>query len=112
MARNGMEQVNEMGQNDHKRGNREPERKRRTFERERQQFDPTTIISEEFKAALEIALTEGGAIRLGLTRDGGALAVGIYGLGNEPSTEYLRPSDDAASFWAEVYAAFKGSNEV
>lgn len=35
----------------------------------------------------------GGALRLGYTRDGGAFAIGIY-LGNDSSTEYVRPDED------------------
>lgn len=50
---------------------------------------------------------QGGAVRFGYTRDGGAYALGIYGDG-EPYTEYIRPSDDVdgtlryiAEQWAE-----------
>jgi len=89
------------------RNSREP-KQRKSFTRQREQFDVRSIWTDAFREAVDIALSEGGAIRLGLTRDGGALAVGIYGIGNEPSTEYLRPSDDADAFWAELYAAFKG----
>lgn len=85
---------------------------RKTFEREREQFDTSTIVTQEFRDALEIALQEGGAIRLGLTRDGGALAVGIYGLGSEPSTEYIRPTDDIGQFWRDLLATFKGSSDL
>lgn len=35
----------------------------------------------------------GGAVRVGLTRDGGALAVGMYH-GNDYATEYIRPNED------------------
>lgn len=35
----------------------------------------------------------GGALRVGLTRDGGALAIGVYA-GEEYGTEYIRPGDD------------------
>lgn len=43
------------------------------------------------------ATAVGGAVRFGLTRDGGAYAVGIYGDG-EPYTLYIRPREsiDAA----------------
>lgn len=85
---------------------------RKTFERQREQFDTSTIFTPEFQAAIDIALNEGGAIRLGLTRDGGALAVGIYGLGSEPTTEYIRPTDDIGEFWRELYAGFKGSTDL
>lgn len=84
---------------------------RKSFTRQREQFNTDTIWTDEFRAAIEIALQEGGAIRLGLTRDGGALAVGIYGLGGDPTTEYLRPSDDPTEFWNALYHAFKGDGE-
>lgn len=100
-----------MGVKDYGKKNPREPKERKTFTRQREQFDPTTIITDEFRAALEIALAEGGAIRLGLTRDGGALAVGIYGLGGEPTTEYLRPSDNQADFWGELYHAFKGDSD-
>lgn len=35
----------------------------------------------------------GGAIRVGLTRDGGALALGMYH-GDDYATEYIRPNED------------------
>lgn len=35
----------------------------------------------------------GGAVRVGLTRDGGALAIGIYH-GDHYETEYIRPTED------------------
>jgi hypothetical protein len=35
----------------------------------------------------------GGAIRLGYTRDGGAYAIGLYGLEANPYTEYIRPDE-------------------
>lgn len=44
----------------------------------------------------------GGAIRLGYTRDGGAFAIGVYGVENEPFTDYLKPSDDVAAYLDEL----------
>ena len=35
----------------------------------------------------------GGALRIGLTRDGGALAIGVY-MGDDYGTEYVRPDED------------------
>jgi len=101
-----------MGIQDRESKSKRPPQNRKAFTREREQFDTTTIWSEEFKDALEIALAEGGAIRLGLTRDGGALAVGIYGLGTEPSTEYVRPSDDIGEFWRQLTSSYKGNRDL
>jgi len=45
-------------------------------------------------AALVAELSEnGGAVRIGLTRDGGALALGMYH-GDDYATEYIRPNED------------------
>jgi len=49
--------------------------------------------------ALTTALMEvDGALRIGFTRDGGALALGVY-LGDDYATEYVRPTED---FWTAV----------
>lgn len=40
----------------------------------------------------------GGALRFGYTRDGGAYAVGVYGLESQPYTDYLRPGDDISAY--------------
>lgn len=101
-----------MGMNDRQLKDKRKPQERKAFTRNREQFDTATLWTPEFRDAVELALQEGGAIRLGLTRDGGALAVGIYGLGGEPTTEYLRPSDDADAFWRELHGAFKGSNDL
>lgn len=48
------------------------------------------IMLDALAAAL---MTEGGAMRVGATRDGGALAVGVYH-GDDYGTEYIRPDED------------------
>lgn len=49
--------------------------------------------------ALNTALIEhDGALRVGLTRDGGALALGVY-LGDDYATEYIRPNE---GFWSSL----------
>lgn len=52
----------------------------------------------------------GGALRLGYTADGGAYALGIYGDGPEPYTEYVRPSEDINSVLEQIGAAFIGGD--
>jgi len=44
----------------------------------------------------------GGALRLGYTRDGGAFAIGVYGVETEPYTDYLRPGDDVEAYLDEL----------
>jgi len=57
-------------------------------------------------AALITAFAEaGGAIRIGFTRDGGALAVGCY-LGDDYATEYVRPQEDFRGALIEIAEAW------
>lgn len=49
--------------------------------------------------------TSGGAVRIGLTRDGGALAIGCYA-GDDYGTEYVRPSEDIGRAVAEIAEAW------
>jgi hypothetical protein len=51
------------------------------------------------------AALSGGAIRVGLTRDMGAVAVGVY-LDEEYATEYIRPGDDFATEIREIARAW------
>lgn len=48
---------------------------------------------------------DGGAVRLGYTRDGGAYAVGIYGDG-DPYTKYIPPSEDMNEWLREAIEDF------
>lgn len=53
------------------------------------------------QAAVHYMAEAGGAIRLGKTRDGGAIAIGLYD-GDEKRTEYLAPEDDLDMFLMDV----------
>jgi len=48
---------------------------------------------------------EDGALRIGLTRDGGALALGCY-LGDDYATEYIRPAEDFQAALSEIAQAW------
>jgi len=65
-----------------------------------------TIKSWAILTALEATLmTVDGAVRVGLTRDRGALALGVYA-NDDYATEYIRPAEDlwtAAREIAEVW---------
>jgi len=52
-----------------------------------------------------VAFKEGGAFRVGLTRDGGAVALGVYA-GDEYGTEYIRPSEDFQTALREIADAW------
>ena len=56
--------------------------------------DYTSLDGTRMLRAIEAISRNGGAVRLGKTRDGGAYSIGIYGDGPEPYTEYFRPADD------------------
>lgn len=57
-------------------------------------------------AALITAFAEaGGAVRVGLTRDMGALAVGCY-LDDDYVTEYIRPNEDLRGALIEIAEAW------
>lgn len=84
-----------MGFNDHA-DQREKRRdsKRQRIQAQREEvtvgdIDPTALLH-----ALDCVLRTGGALRVGRTRDGGAWAMGIYGDGDKPYTEYVQQSED------------------
>jgi translation initiation factor 1 (eIF-1/SUI1) len=60
--------------------------------------DYNDVNGSELMGHLEKWCALGGAIRLGKTRDGGAFAVGVYGDGGDPYTEYLRPDESVTEF--------------
>jgi len=64
------------------------------------------VPAEKLQETISAVTLRGGALRFGYTRDGGAYALGIYGLG-EPYTEYVRPSDDIEGFLDELTEAFR-----
>lgn len=59
------------------------------------------------RRAIAAASGAGGALRFGYTQDGGAYALGIYGDGDTPYTEYLRPQDDVDAFLLDVAETFE-----
>lgn len=52
-----------------------------------------------------VAGTAGGAVRLGRTRDGGALAVGCYA-GEDYATEYIKPNEVQEDAIREIVEAW------
>jgi len=67
------------------------------------EFDQTS-----WTAVLALVLTAmaaGGAVRVGRTRDGGALALGMY-VGDDYGTEYIRPSENADVAVQEIVDAW------
>lgn len=64
-------------------------------------IDPTLLMR-----AIDAASAQGGALRFGYTRDGGAYAIGIYGDG-DPYTVYCRPSEDLGALLGSITAGFE-----
>ena len=61
-------------------------------------------------ALVDALVSEGGALRLGVTRDGGAYALGVY-LGDDYATEYIKPAEvweDAIDEIARAWLPDKG----
>jgi len=52
-------------------------------------------------ALVEALAREQGALRLGVTRDGGAYALGVY-LGDDYATEYIKPAEDFSAAIDEI----------
>jgi len=64
----------------------------------RETADWASVDAEAIRTAIAALGSIGGAIRYGYTRDGGAYAIGVYGLETQPYTEYLRPGDDVQAY--------------
>jgi hypothetical protein len=56
---------------------------------------------------IESIAVAGGAIRLGKTRDGGAYAIGVYGDGDQPYTDYLKPNESVIDYLSELAEVFR-----
>ena len=52
-----------------------------------------------------VLMEHDGALRIGFTRDGGALALGVY-QGEDYATEYIRPAEDFGKAVEEIAAAW------
>lgn len=56
-------------------------------------------------ALCEVMAYQGGAVRIGKTRDGGAWAFGLYD-GDDYATEYVRPNEDFEEALFEIADAW------
>ena len=73
--------------------------KRRRSEQNGDTADWAAADAELLRRVIETIAVDGGAIRFGYSRDGGAYSIGIYGDG-DPFTEYL-PCTGDVNFWLE-----------
>lgn len=70
-----------------------------------------SIDAQALLYALDSVLREGGAIRIGRTRDKGAWAIGVYGDGAEPYTEYVQGSEDINRYFNDLGGFFEQTGE-
>lgn len=94
------------GENHDKRNKRVEQKAARTRRNARGGFFQLTLQHWKLITVLGAMMVEQeGALRIGLTRDGGALALGMY-LGDDYVTEYVRPSEDFYTALQEIAAAW------
>ena len=80
-------------------GNRDTKpQPKRAYSVRRESADWAGVEPEAIRDAITALGSIGGALRFGYSRDGGAYAVGVYGLENQPYTDYLRPGDDIPAY--------------
>lgn len=79
-------------------GNSDGVRASRTRHARGETADWASVEHEAICAAIAALGSVGGALRFGYTRDGGAYAIGVYGLEAQPYTDYLRPGDDVQAY--------------
>lgn len=81
-----------------------------TLNTQRSEFNTDLLKAPQVLEVILFVMQEGGALRFGLTMDKGALALGIYGLG-EPTTKYVRTQEELEELLDAVYHGFKGDVE-
>lgn len=87
--------------------NGNPLRKSRGLKRKRDGVADWAIADKELLVkAICQAANQGGALRFGYSRDGGAYALGIYGDG-DPYTEFIPPEDDLDAVLSDVIDLFE-----
>jgi len=85
---------------------RKAERKFRRESEDQNAANWATVDAGTIQATICKITAAGGAIRFGYTLDGGAYALGVYGDGAAPYTEYVRPSEDIERILAELGSVF------
>jgi len=64
--------------------------------------------AEDMKELIHYAAKAGGAVRFGMTSDGGALALGVYGDGDAPYTLYANSAEGMAEHIRGLCDVFEG----
>lgn len=66
------------------------------------------VDASKFMKLVEQLTNWGCAVRLGKTRDGGAYAIGVYGVDKVPYTEFLPPGEDPVALLEELVDWMEG----
>lgn len=86
------------------------ERRFQRFTKDQREADWATVDMAQIQETIVKVTKVGGAIRFGYTADGGAYALGIYGDGAAPYTEYVRPGEDIEAILADLGSVFDGDD--
>lgn len=86
---------------------RKMEEKRARRFHARRSVDMAELNMDALHYALSRILSVGGALRIGVTRDGGAWAFGIYGDGGDPYTDYVPAGGDLEDYLRSVGEFFE-----
>ena len=103
-----------MGINDRKAEAREVKRNEK---RRRQAVPQASVAVDDINPdtllyCLHSVTSNGGAVRFGTTRDKGAWAIGVYGDGAQPYTEYVRPDEDINLYLRNLGDFFAGNDPL
>lgn len=97
-----------MGAYDHQEGRgKRRDDKRQRLSKQREEVVVGSIEPQALLYALDAVLREGGCLRIGRTRDGGAWAIGVYGDGAQPYTEYVQASEDINRYFNDLAGFFE-----
>ena len=101
-----------MGWNDHQeKPIRARAEKRERRSRQTQKIELRGVNSDLLYDAIIAAIEVGGALRFGTTRDGGAWSIGVYGDGEAPYTEYVRPGEDFDQYLMNLAAHLRNGGQ-
>lgn len=81
-------------------------RKPRTSANVSEVADWGSVNAEKLVRTIATASKQGGAVRLGYTRDGGAYAIGVYA-GSNYFTDYVRPTEDIEGYLDDLTKSFE-----
>jgi len=84
-------------------GRTRPRRKNKTGPADYAGLDGAEVLK-----CIETLANWGCAIRFGKSRDGGAFAIGVYGVDEQPYTEFIPPSEDPTAYLQELVAWMEG----